>query len=337
MIISRTPFRTSFFGGGTDYPAWYMKNEGEVLSATIDKYCYITVRHLPPFFSHKHRIIYSKIENVKKIDDIRHPAVREIFKYFGLKTGIEMHHDGDLPARTGLGSSSSFTVGLLHSLYKLRGINVLPERLAREAIHIERNVLRENVGSQDQVAVAYGGINRIFFGKDGNFTVKRLAIDRSRVEELEKHLLLFFSGFSRYASNIAYEQIKNVKKKQNELAKMQSMVEHAAGVLKGNGDIGEFGKLLHESWLLKRSLSESISTPEVDSIYEAAREAGAIGGKLIGAGGGGFILLFMPPGLRERVKERLKTLVCVPVKFEFSGSQIVFNDAGNGKKWRQRK
>jgi D-glycero-alpha-D-manno-heptose-7-phosphate kinase len=328
MVISRTPFRTSFFGGGTDYPAWYLENGGAVLSAAINKYCYITVRRLPPFFRHKHRIIYSEIENVINIEDIRHPAVRAVFGFMNVNKGIEMHHDGDLPARTGLGSSSSFTVGLLNSLYAMEGASISRERLAKEAIHIEQKILRENVGSQDQVQVAYGGLNMIRFGRDGNFKVEPLPVSRERKEALENHLLLFFSGFSRYSSDIASKQIANVKKKQKELFEMRSMVDHGAKILTGNGDISDFGYLLHESWLLKRTLSESVSTPQIDSIYGAAREAGALGGKLIGAGGGGFILLFVPPELHASVKERLKDLVCVPVGFESDGSRIIFNNGG---------
>lgn len=326
MIISRTPFRTSFFGGGTDYPAWFRANGGEVLSAAIDKYCYISARHLPPFFPHRHRIIYSRIENAGRTKDIRHPAVRGVFEFLNVDSGIEMHHDGDLPARTGLGSSSSFTVGLLNAMHALNGVSAGPERLAREAIHVEQNVLQENVGSQDQVQVAFGGLNRIYFENGGGFRVEPLGLGPERAEELERHLLLFFTGFSRNASDIAGKQIGNVGTKKKELSEIQAMAGRGAEILSGGEDILEFGRLLHASWLLKRTLSDSITTPAIDAMYEAARSAGAAGGKLIGAGGGGFVLLFVPPGKQPAVREKLGELVCVPVKFDYEGSRIIFKN-----------
>ena len=324
MIISRTPFRISFFGGGTDYPAWYENNSGAVLSTTIDKYCYLTCRYLPPFFRHKHRIVYSKVENVESIDEIKHPAVRACLKFMDIEKGIEVHHDGDLPAKTGLGSSSSFSVGLLHSLYALKGIMPTRHRLGSEAIHLERNLLNENVGSQDQIAAAYGGFNKISFKQNGEFQVEPITIPKARLDALNDSIMLYFTGFSRIASKIARKQIKNTPKKAKELGRMHDMVDDARNILVGNDDLNCFGELLHETWQLKRSLTDKISTPEVDDIYNEAREAGAIGGKLLGAGGGGFMILFVQPEMQKSVRKRLNKLLEVKFRFDTSGSQIIF-------------
>jgi D-glycero-alpha-D-manno-heptose-7-phosphate kinase len=325
MVISKTPYRISFFGGGTDYPVWYRENGGAVLATTIDKYCYITCRYLPPFFSHKHRIVYSKVENTKNISQIKHPSVRATLKYMGIKEGVEIHHDGDLPARTGLGSSSSFTVGLLHSLYALKGLMPTSLRLANEAIHIERDVLKEHVGSQDQILAACGGFKKICFRGNDDFKLTPIIMNHNRLEELQNHIMLIFTGFSRFASEIAKSQIKNTHKKKPELTSMCSMVEEALKILTENRDIKDFGRLLHESWKLKRSLTDKISTREIDDIYNTAYRAGAIGGKLLGAGGGGFIILFVEPDKQSRVKKSLKNILHVPFKFEDSGSEIIFH------------
>jgi len=327
MIISRTPFRISFFGGGTDYPAWYEENGGAVLGTTINKYCYITCRYLPPFFEHKHRIIYSQMEQVQDIDEIRHPSVRETMKFMGITEGIEIHHDGDLPARTGLGSSSSFTVGLVHALYALKGKIPSKMQLALDAIHIEQERIKENVGSQDQTLAAFGGFNRIDFSGKNDIQVQPIAMKPQKLELLQNHLLLLFTGFSRNASEIAGEQIKNIPHKKTILSTMRQMVDEAINILNGNNDLLEFGKLLHESWQLKRSLTDKISTPQVDDIYTAARDAGAIGGKLLGAGGGGFMLLFARPEIHPKIKEKLSRLLHVPFQFENLGSQIIFFEA----------
>ncbi len=324
MIISRTPFRISFFGGGTDYPAWYEENGGAVLGTTINKYCYITCRYLPPFFEHKHRIIYSQMEQVQDIDEIRHPSVREAMKFMGITEGIEIHHDGDLPARTGLGSSSSFTVGLVHALYALKGIIPSKMQLALDTIHIEQERIKENVGSQDQTLAAFGGFNRIDFSREHHIEVQSVTIKPQRLERLQDHLMLFFTGFSRTASQIAGEQIKQIPNKKRELTEMQRMVDEAINILNGNNDLLDFGKLLHESWQLKRSLTNKISTPYIDYVYETATRAGATGGKLLGAGGAGFILFFVKPELQPEVKESLHGLLHVPFQFENLGSQIIF-------------
>jgi len=326
MIISRTPFRISFFGGGTDYPAWYAENSGAVLGTTINKYCYITCRYLPPFFEHKHRIIYSQMEQVQDIDEIRHPSAREPIKFMGITEGIEIHHDGDFPARTGLGSSSSFTVGLVHALYALKGIIPSKMQLALDTIHIEQERIKENVGSQDQTLAAFGGFNRVDFNGEHHIEVRPITIKPQRLELLQDHLMLLFTGFSRTASQIAEEQIKQTPNKKRELTEMCRMVGEAINILNGDGDLSEFGKLLHESWQLKRSLTDRISTPYIDYVYETATRAGATGGKLLGAGGAGFILFFVKPELQPKIKESLHGLLHVPFRFENSGSQIIFSE-----------
>lgn len=277
MIISKTPFRISFFGGGTDYPVWYKEKGGAVLSTTIDKYCYITVRYLPPFFEHKHRIVYSKIENVKHTSEIRHPAVKAIVEFCKIDKGLEIHHDGDLPARAGLGSSSSFSVGLLHSLHALGGAIISKSQLAKEAIGVERDILKENVGSQDQIAVAYGGFNKIIFCNDGEFRLEPITLKKERLQQLQNHLLLMFTGVPHLASSVARAQIKNTPNKKEELNSMQQMVDEAIAILNGNRNILEFGKLLNESWKLKKSISEKISDMTIDNIYDLALRTGATG------------------------------------------------------------
>jgi len=326
VIISRTPFRVSFFGGGTDYPVWYNGNGGAVLATTIDKYCYLTCRFLPPFFDFQSRIVWSQVEHVTENSQIKHPAVRETLSFLGIDDGVEIHHVGDLPARTGLGSSSTFVVGLLHALYALRGTMPSKRQLALEAIHIERDRLGESVGSQDQVAAANGGLNRIDFGGGIEFRVSPIILAQERLDMLQDHLMLFFTGFSRDASEIAEEQIKATSQKSRELSTMYQMVDEATNILAGKSDLCEFGRLLHETWQLKRSLTDRISTPEIDSIYDAARAAGAIGGKLLGAGGGGFMLFFVRPERHHDVQAALGKLLHVPFRFESSGSQIIFYD-----------
>jgi len=324
MIISRTPFRISFFGGGTDYPVWYNKNQGAVLSTTINKYCYITIRYLPPFFSHKHRIVYSKIEAVKNIKDILHPAVKETLRFLNIDKGIEIHHDGDLPAKTGMGSSSAFTVGLLHAIYALKGFMISKDQLAREAIHIERDLLKENVGAQDQIATSYGGFNKISFNGNDKFKVEPVILTGNRMAQLENHLMLYFTGFSRIASKVAKDQIRNTPQRAKELTLMYQMVDEAIDILKSKRNILEFGKLLNESWQIKKTLSNKISNSEIDKIYKKGLEAGAIGGKLLGAGGGGFMIFFVPPKNQPQVRKVLKGLLEVPFNFESEGSQIIY-------------
>ena len=324
MIISRTPFRISFFGGGTDYPVWFEKYGGAVLGTTIDKYCYITCRYLPEFFEHKHRIVYSQIENVRDIDEINHPAVRETLKFMDIKEGLEIHHDGDLPARTGLGSSSAFTVGLVHALYGLKGIMPSKMQLAKDAIHIEQEMIKESVGCQDQVLVAFGGLKRVDFNHGNSIDIRPIMMRAERYEALQDHLMLFFTGFSRIASTVASVQIKETPNRIQELTQMQLMVCEAIKILNSETDLLDFGRLLNESWQLKRRLTNKITTPQIDEIYKTAMKAGAVGGKLLGAGGGGFILIFVSPELRARMKESLHGLLHVPFRFESAGSQIIF-------------
>lgn len=325
MIIVRTPFRISFLGGGTDYPAWYEAHGGAVLATTIDKYCYLSCRYLPPFFEHKYRIVYSRIETVSEFDDIQHPAAKAVLKWADWEHGLEIHHDGDLPARSGLGSSSSFTVSLVHALAALRGAYVTKEKLAEDAIHIEQDIINEHVGSQDQISAAFGGFNRIDFKPNGApFQVVPITLAPHRLHALQDHLMLCFTGFSRIASEIARSKIDNFKHREVELNTMKAMVDEAIQILHNDATpIEAFGELLHQSWLHKRRLSDKVSTPEIDAIYQAALEAGAIGGKILGAGGGGFLLLFVKPALQAKVRERLKHLIHVPFRFENTGSRVV--------------
>lgn len=331
MIISRTPHRISFFGGGTDYPAWYLEYGGRVLGAAIDKYCYISCRYLPPFFKHKYRIAYSKIETANHIDEIQHPAVREVLRYFNEtlrffndSEGFEIHHDGDIPARSGMGSSSAFTTGLLKTLYALVGKIVSKEKLFKEAIHIEQDLIKENVGSQDQVWAACGGLNTIEFLKNKEIIVEPIIMKEEYLRSFENKFMLFFTGLSRNASVIAQEQIQNTHRNRNELFKMGELVDEAYKILtSGKDDFVDFGRLLNETWQLKRKLSSKITTRDIDDVYEAAVKNGAVGGKLCGAGGGGFIVFYVEEENQERVRKALSNFLHVPFKFDFSGSEIM--------------
>jgi D-glycero-alpha-D-manno-heptose-7-phosphate kinase len=323
MIISRTPFRVSFFGGGTDYPDWFHEHGGAVLATTIDKYCYISVRELPPFFDHRFRVVYSIVENVKEIGEIAHPAVRAVLERLAVDQGLEIHHDGDLPARAGLGSSSAFTVGLLQAVHALRGRHTSKEALASEAIHVEHCMLREPVGLQDQISAAFGGFNHIVFHPDGTYDVEPVILPRERLAALQEHLMLVFTGLSRLAPAIAQTVIDNLKQRTSELKAMQAMVPRAIELLASPAeDIVDFGRLLHESWMLKRRLSNRVSNSDIDALYDAATRAGAVGGKLLGAGGGGFVLLFVRPEDRDRVRAAVSNLITVPFKFDTSGCRI---------------
>jgi D-glycero-alpha-D-manno-heptose-7-phosphate kinase len=275
MIISRTPYRISFFGGGTDYPAWYKLHGGAVLASTINKYCYLTCRYLPPFFDHRFRIVYSKMENCVSIDEIRHSVVREGLRHLGISRGVEIHHDGDLPARSGMGTSSAFTVGLMHALNALRGKMLDRDELARVSIYLEQDVLKEVVGSQDQVLAAHGGLVHVSFWPGGGFTVRPMTIPRSRVEELNSHLMLIFTGITRTASEIAQTYGVEVDCKEPQLRMMQRFVEEAVSILGSASDMRLFGELLHEAWQVKRSLSTKVSNQEIDALYSEARAAGA--------------------------------------------------------------
>lgn len=326
MIISRTPYRISFFGGGTDYPAWYRHHGGAVLAATINKYCYLTCRYLPPFFEHRIRVVYSKVEMCQKLEEIAHPAVRETLRFLKVTRGVEIHHDGDLPGRSGMGSSSAFTVGLIHALHALSGRIIGKKQLACESIHLEQEVLRETVGSQDQVCAAYGGLNRIHFSPNGDFSVQPVTISHDRLAELNSHLMLFYTGIKRTASEVASSFVNGMEKRTKLLNRLRDCVDESCRILNGKFDIKAFGELMHEGWLAKRELSDKISNSWVNEMYDEARRAGAIGGKLLGAGGGGFVILFAPPARQARIKKRFNRLIQVPFQFEFGGSQIIFYD-----------
>ncbi len=323
MIVTRTPLRISFFGGGTDYPVWYREHGGSVLSTSIDKSCYITSRYLPPFFEYHSRISYSKVENVNSNNQIQHPSVRACLQHMGITDGVEIHHVADLPARTGLGTSSAFTVGLLQGLYALKNQMRDKQALTAEAIHVERDLLQETVGAQDQASCAHGGFNRINFHTNDSIEVKRILAAPNRFADLEQHLQLYFTGFARTASEIATAQVKATPNRQKELLQMLQMVDEAEDIVTNqNRSLDEFGKLLHEGWQLKRSLTEKISNSNIDEIYEAGTSAGALGGKLLGAGGGGFMLFYVPPERKQAVRTRLKNLLCIPFAFSSRGSEV---------------
>ncbi len=326
MIISRTPFRLSFFGGGTDYPAWYLDEGGAVLSTTIDKYCYLSVRFLPPFFANKHRIVWSHVETPQTIAEILHPAVREGLRLLGFDdaTGIEVHHMADLPARAGMGSSSSFAVGLIKALMALQGNMIGKQALALKAIELEQAQLRDNVGSQDQVAAAFGGLNYVTFARSGEIRVDPVTIGAPRIEELERNLLLFFTGTSRMASEVAADVIANLRTKRKALVRMRAMVDEGLAILDSTQSFDTFGRLMHEGWTLKRELSTKVETPVVDDVYRRALKAGAVGGKLLGAGGSGFMCFFVPPNKQQAVIRALHGYLHVPFRFESEGSKVIY-------------
>ena len=295
------------------------------MAAAINRYCYISCRYLPPFFSHRFRIAYSQMETTGTIEEIRHPAVRTCLQYMQIKEGLEIHHDSDLPKQSGLGSSSAFAVGLLHSLHRMMGQNTSPMQLAQEAIHVERNLCLENVGSQDQVTAALGGLNRIDFMPDGSIKANALSLPPERVSHFENHLMLYFTGFSRFASEVVVEQLNNLSQKKKELHAMRAMVDESIAILQDpKSDLRSFGSLLHESWKLKRTLSSRISSATIDGLYDTARAHGALGGKLCGAGGGGFMLLFVEPDKQPAVEKALHDFLRVPFAFDFKGTQIIF-------------
>lgn len=325
MIIARTPTRISFFGGGTDYPDWYKKNGGAVISTTINKYSYITVRNLPPFFPYKHRIRYYQHEETNTLDEIRHPSVREVAKFLNFEGGLEMVHNADLPAQSGLGSSSTFTVGMLHALYALNGYMPTKRELAMNAIVVEQERIGETVGSQDQIAAAFGGLNHIEFLKGGGFSVNPIIINKDRLHILQENLLLCFTGFARSASEVAKTQVSRLKENESLLNEMSSIASAGYNTLtSAKINIDDFGDLLDAQWNLKRNLSTSVTNHSLDDIYHRGRAAGAIGGKLLGAGGGGFMLFYAHKGNHNRIREALGEKLFVPFSFESTGSSIVY-------------
>ena len=326
MIISKTPYRISFFGGGSDYPSWYLKNGGVVLSTTIDKYIHISGRYLPPFFEQKYRIVWSRIENVKEINQIKHRAVKEMLKYFRIKSGLEIHYDGDLPARSGMGSSSVFAVGLMNLLNSFQGKKINKKQLAQKSIYFEQKILKDVVGSQDQIAAAYGGFNKIVFNTGGSFDVHSVSIKKSTLKKLNSNLILLYTGFKRTAQNIAKNYVcKLTKSKKSHILAISNFVTEAENILR-KGDLNDFGKLLHESWLEKKSLSSSITNFNIDEIYNNAINKGALGGKLLGAGGGGFFLFYVPYFRQKNFIKYFAKLINVPFKFSSTGSKIMFKN-----------
>lgn len=327
MIITRTPFRISFFGGGTDYPKWYMTEGGQVLSTAINRHCYITCRYLPPFFPNSFRIVWSHIEPVSTIAEILHPAVREGLLMLGFtdNQGVEIHHQGDLPARSGMGSSSAFANGLILGLATLLGKKPTVEELYRASIQLEQQRLGENVGSQDQVATAAGGLNRIRFLPGGEIRVEAVNVPAERLDHLNRNLMLFFSGTSRVGSDVAGDVVKKLDQRTNELRTLHKMVDTAVDILLGPGDLDDFGRLLGEAWQLKRSLSDRIAPTKINEIYDTAISNGALGGKLLGAGGSGFMLFYVPEARQANVAAALTKLLHVPFRFESTGATVITN------------
>lgn len=321
MIITQTPFRISFFGGGTDFPAFYQKYGGQVLSSTIDKYCYLTIRHLPPFFPHANNVVYSILEKTATVDDIKHPLVRQAMKLLDMHD-MTIIYDADLPARTGLGTSSSFAAGLLLAFHSLKGKYVSKQKLAEEAIYLERVLCAEKGGVQDQIAACYGGFNKIVFGEEG-FSVHPVVINNETKGALNGSLQLFFTGISRISSTIQVEQERSLKAKTAQLLRMKELVDEAQQALV-EGRIDDFGRLLDLEWQLKRDVNKEVSNSLIDGYYAAAREAGALGGKLLGAGGGGFLLLYAAPERQQAVREALGELMEIPFRFERGGSRILY-------------
>lgn len=326
MIITRTPYRISFFGGGTDYHTWYEQHSGDVLSTSINHYNYISCRYLPPFHAeYRNRIAWKIMEYPQTVDQIQHNAIRSALKYYGVTQGVEISNQCDLPARSGLGSSSSFCAGLIEAIYALKGEMITKYGLAKETIKLEREILAENGGIQDQIAAVYGGLNHIHINNNGSFSVNPVLISDERKQNLNNNLMLFFTGVVRSSSDIAEKQIKSTKDKTAQLTRMQQMVCEAEQILTNqNEDLDDFGRMLHETWMLKRSLTDKISTSLIDQIYQTAMDNGALGGKILGAGGGGFVLLYAKPENQKAIKKALHNLIYVPFKFDDQGSQIIY-------------
>ena len=330
MIITQTPFRMSFFGGGTDFSGFYNEHGGAVLSTTFDKYAYVTVRHLPPFFDYRTHLTYSKEEKVNSIEEIKHPAIRNAMQWLDMHK-IRMTYEADLPARSGLGTSSSFAVGMLEAFYALKGKYADKRKLADDAIYLERTLCAESGGIQDQIAASFGGFNRIDFSRDG-YTVRPVIMNRERKEELNNQLMLFFTGFSRFSSDIQKGTEKSMKDKTSQLIEMYHLVDEAEKILTDkNISLNDFGKLLDYTWKLKRGISAGISTGSIDEQYAKAMNAGALGGKLLGAGGGGFLLFYVPLEKQADVKNALQDPMCVPFKFENDGTKIIYYSAEDYK------
>ena len=330
MIVTKTPYRISFFGGGSDYPSWYKKNGGAVLSTTIDKHIYITCRFSPQYFKEKYRIVWRKIENVKNINQINHKAVRELLKHLKINNGLEIHYHGDLPARSGMGSSSSFTVGLMQALFRIKNIKLNKLELAKKSIYFEQKVMGEVVGSQDQTSASFGGFNKITFNKNNSISVKKIPFTKN-IQKLNNNLMLIYTGISRTAEKIAnkYANKLNTDKRKS-ILNILRYVAQGEKILK-SGDIDDFGRLLHDTWLEKKALSKMISNSKINDIYDNAMKNGALGGKLLGAGGGGFLLMYMKKEKRKNFLKKNKKLTNVPFSFTNSGSKVIFDQLTDKK------
>ena len=325
MIISKTPYRISFFGGGTDYPSWFKENTGKILSTSINKYVYLSLRDLGPYFDYKHRIIWSKVENVNNAKFIKHNVVREMLEYFKIKNGVEIHYQGDLPARSGMGSSSSFVVGLMNAFLIKKKMKLSKMDLAKKSIMFEHKILEEIVGIQDQISASFGGFNKIDIKRNGTFGVKKIKINKN-VNKLDKNLILLFTGIHRTANEIAGQYVSKLNKdKIIEMKEINFQVEEAEQLLIKN-KLDDFGRLLNEGWKLKRSLSKVISNKKIDNLYEYSMNNGALGGKLLGAGGGGFMLLYVPYHKQKKFFKKIKHVINVPFNFSEENSQIILNN-----------
>ena len=322
MIITQTPFRMSFFGGGTDFPDFYREHGGAVISTSFDKYCYVNVRHLPRFFDYATELSYSKIERVVDVEEIKHPAIREAMKFLDMHE-LRLTYEADLPARSGLGTSSSFAVGMLNAFYALKGKYADKKKLADEAIYLERVLCKESGGIQDQIAAAFGGLNRINFNAEGD-EAKPVIISPERKRQLNRNLMLFFTGFSRFSSDIQETTQKALADKEKQLLEMLSLVDDAERILTSKTDLNEFGRLLDYTWKLKRGISSQISTGTIDDLYDRGMKAGALGGKLLGAGGGGFLLFYVEEDKREAGHQAMEDLLYVPFRFENSGTRVIY-------------
>ena len=322
MIITKTPFRMSFFGGGTDMESFFMENGGAVLSTTFDKYCYVNVRHLPRFFDYSTELSYAKIERVTDVNDIQHPAIREAMKMLDMHE-IRLTYEADLPARSGLGTSSSFAVGMINAFYALKGKYADKKKLADAAIYLERELCKEAGGWQDQIAASYGGFNRINFNSDG-YEVLPLIINPERKRQLNNTLMMFFTGFTRFSSDVQKANASNKADKVNQLKEMLALVDEAEKVLVDKqSDLDEFGRLLDHTWRIKRKTGNTVSTNSIDELYDKGLKAGALGGKLLGAGGGGFLVFYVEPDKQEKVKKAMEDLLYIPFEFEDGGTREI--------------
>lgn len=328
MIITKTPFRMSFFGGGTDVEEYFKEYGGAVLSTTFDKYCYVNVRHLPRFFDYSTEVVYSKTERVTKVEDIKHPAIKNAMTLLDMHE-IRLTYEADLPARSGLGTSSSFAVGMLNAFYALKGKYADKRKLADKAIYLERVLCNESGGWQDQIAAAFGGFNRIEF-KDRDYEVFPVIISPERKCELNKNLLMFFTGFTRFSSDIQKTNNINGKDKLSQLNEMKSLVYEAEKILiDKNSDLDDFGRLMDHTWKLKKQTGSAVSTSNIDMLYEKGIKAGALGGKLLGAGGGGFLVFYVQPEYKENVKKAMSDLLYIPFEFEDGGTRVIYYKAEN--------